>query len=629
MKSWGERDRSYLWAEIERLRRVLDGEVVELTSWQEDGEPALVALRRAFRLSQFEYDVVVACAAYALEPTFAAKLGARPTFAWALAKLPGAHLDATSPTAPLRLYRLVISHPSDALLHAPLVLDDRILHFLVGIAGLDERLLPYTLPRQTRPGTLTPAQQRLAERIATALGRADSGTVVQIVGAHTLTRLAVLQAAATAAGMVPLRLRGNALALPPVELEHLQRACEREMVLSQALPIIELDALDGPDAVRAARTFAVGISGVVAISASEPVPVTQAGGALFEVPHATAVERRDVWHARLGSHAPALGTELDRIAHQFRHDAAEIADIVRASDPEATDEPLADQLWRLCLERSRPRIEDLARRIVPVATWDDLVLPPNAVAPLRDVVTQLQHRHAVHERWGFARGESRGQAITALFAGPSGTGKTLAAEVIARETRLDLYHVDLSQVVDKYIGETEKRLRRIFEAAEAGGAILLFDEADALFGKRAQIERGTDRWANLEVSYLLQRMESYNGLAILTTNAKESLDSAFLRRLRFVVPFPFPDVRLRAEIWRRVIPPDAPSAALDTAKLARLQLTGANIKSVAINAAFHAAAEGSALSMRHLARAARSEFAKLELPFPEADVRSWEQAAPG
>ena len=152
---------------------------------------------------------------------------------------------------------------------------------------------------------------------------------------------------------------------------------------------------------------------------------------------------------------------------------------------------------------------------------------------------------------GASRAATRGQAITALFAGPSGTGKTLAAEVIARETSLDLYHVDLSQVVDKYVGETAKRLRRIFDAAEAGGAILLFDEADALFGKRAQVERGTDRCSNIEIRYLLQRMESYNGLAILMTNAKDALDAAFLRRLRFVVQFPFPDVRLRTELWRR------------------------------------------------------------------------------
>ncbi|MEO8842103.1 MAG: AAA family ATPase [Kofleriaceae bacterium] len=237
----------------------------------------------------------------------------------------------------------------------------------------------------------------------------------------------------------------------------------------------------------------------------------------------------------------------------------------------------------------------------------------------------LDHRHQVHERWGLARGDERGQAITALFHGPSGTGKTHAAEVIAREAKLDLYHVDLSQVVDKYVGETEKRLRRIFDAAEQGGAVLLFDEADALFGKRANVERGADRWANLEVSYLLQRMERYRGLAILTTNAKDALDHAFLRRLRFVIPFAFPEAALRVELWRRVFPAEIPLSGVEPTKLARLQFTGANIKSVATKAAFHAAYERSAITMAHLVTAARSEFAKLELPFPEMEVRSWSE----
>jgi len=209
-----------------------------------------------------------------------------------------------------------------------------------------------------------------------------------------------------------------------------------------------------------------------------------------------------------------------------------------------------------------------------------------ALATLKDLVIHLDHRHQVHERWGLARGDERGQAITALFHSPSGTGKTHAAEVIARAAKLDLYHVDLSQVVDKYVGETEKRLRPIFDAAEQGGAVLLFDEADALFGKRAGVERGADRWANLEVSYLLKRMERYRGLAILTTNAKDALDHAFLRRHRFVVPFAFPEATLRTELWRRVLPSEVPLAGVEPTKLARLQLTGANIKSVATKAAF-------------------------------------------
>ncbi len=169
---------------------------------------------------------------------------------------------------------------------------------------------------------------------------------------------------------------------------------------------------------------------------------------------------------------------------------------------------------------------------------------------LDEVGVHVRNRMKVYETWGFASKSSRGLGISALFAGPSGTGKTMAAEVLANELRLDLYRIDLSSVVSKYIGETEKNMRRAFDAAKAGGAILLFDEADALFGKRSEVKDAHDRYANTEVNYLLQRMEAYQGLAILTTNTKDALDSAFLRRIRFVVQFPFPDAAHRAEIWR-------------------------------------------------------------------------------
>jgi len=291
----------------------------------------------------------------------------------------------------------------------------------------------------------------------------------------------------------------------------------------------------------------------------------------------------------------------------------------------AREPELGRALWRGAVVEARPQLDGLATRIEATATWSDLVLPKQLESSLREICDQLTFRHRVHEEWGLARGARRNTAITALFHGPSGTGKTLAAEVIAAETGLDLYHIDLSRIVDKYVGETEKRLRSIFEAADKSGAILLFDEADALFGKRGDVERATDRWANLEVSYLLQRMETYRGLAILTTNAKAALDAAFLRRLRFVLAFPFPDIEQRSELWRRIFPPDAPVAKLDAPKLARLQLTGANIRGVALRAAFYAATDGSEIKSAHLLRAARSEFLKLGIPFPETELRGMDK----
>jgi SpoVK/Ycf46/Vps4 family AAA+-type ATPase len=242
---------------------------------------------------------------------------------------------------------------------------------------------------------------------------------------------------------------------------------------------------------------------------------------------------------------------------------------------------------------------------------------------LREVVSHVRQRATVYEQWGFAARGARGLGISALFAGVSGTGKTLASEMLANALRLDLYRIDLSSVVSKYIGETEKNLRRIFDAAEESGAILLFDEADALFGKRSEVKDSHDRYANIEVSYLLQRMESYRGLAILTTNMKSALDQAFLRRIRFVVQFPFPDATQRAEIWRRIFPPATPTEGLDIQRLARLNAPGGNIRNIALNAAFLAADEGSPVRMIHLLHAARVEYAKQEKTLTDAEVAGW------
>jgi SpoVK/Ycf46/Vps4 family AAA+-type ATPase len=205
--------------------------------------------------------------------------------------------------------------------------------------------------------------------------------------------------------------------------------------------------------------------------------------------------------------------------------------------------------------------------------------------------------------------------VAALFAGPSGVGKTMAADVIARDLRLDLYRIDLAGVISKYIGETEKNLKKVFDAAEAGGAVLFFDEADALFGKRSEVKDSHDRYANIEVSYLLQRMESYTGLAILATNLKGHLDPAFLRRLRYVVDFPFPDAELRRRLWARAFPPEAPAERLDLDALARLEIAGGSITVIAVNAAFLAAAERRPIGLEHVARAARAEFRKLDREF--------------
>jgi len=229
----------------------------------------------------------------------------------------------------------------------------------------------------------------------------------------------------------------------------------------------------------------------------------------------------------------------------------------------------------------------------------------------------------VYETWGFAEKGRRGLGVSALFTGASGTGKTMAAEALARELRLDLYRIDLSAVVSKFIGETEKNLKQVFDGAEEGGALLLFDEADALFGKRSEVRDSHDRYANIEVGYLLQRIEAYQGLAVLTTNLKSAIDTAFQRRLRFTVHFPFPDAALREAIWKTVFPTATPTQDLDHKKLAQLNMTGGNIRNIAVNAAFLAAGAGTPVHMANLMEAAKLEALKIERPLSDAETRGW------
>ena len=314
--------------------------------------------------------------------------------------------------------------------------------------------------------------------------------------------------------------------------------------------------------------------------------------------------------------------ELDVLTAQFDLSVR----VIRAAAADARSiagEEAVTAAWNVCRMFLRDRMEELAQRISTRAGWSDLVLPPAETEVLRAIVAQVRQRRTVYETWGFAQKSGRGLGTSVLFAGPTGTGKTLAAEVLANEMRLDLYRIDLSAVVSKYIGESEKALRRVFDAAEDSGAILLFDEADALFGLRSPVKDSHDRYANIQVSYLLQRMEEYRGLAILTTNQKAALDPAFMRRLRFVVQFPFPGVEQRSAIWSAVFPANAPQDGLDSERLAQLNVAGGNIRNIAMNAAFLAAEESRPIRMQDVLVATRAEYAKLERSLTSAETAGW------
>ena len=446
------------------------------------------------------------------------------TFGLALAALDAPHWSALAPVSPLRRWRLVEVDESAGMARGRLRIDERILHYLAGVNYLDVRLR--SLLRPAMPPTAMAETHRAVRddvRHAIEMATAGDAPLVWLTGDDTLGQTDVVAEVAAALGLGLHILQAQDVPAGHAEIEALATLWEREAMLLGGTLLVS----GGTDPLPAAAVrFIEQLRGLVFVSASQPQPLERPT-LRFTVDKPNPVEQKRLWQAALGAGATRLDGTLDGVAGQFKLSArtiqaegAHLAPTLAASDrPDSV-------MWSACRTMGRSKLDELAQRIESVAGWDDLILPEAQKATLRQIGAHVRDRLKVHLEWGFADKSARGLGISALFAGESGTGKTMAAEVLARELKLDLYRIDLSAVVSKYIGETEKNLRRVFDAAEDSGAILLFDEADALFGKRSEVKDSHDRYANIEVSYLLQRMESYRGLAILTTNLKASLDVA-------------------------------------------------------------------------------------------------------
>ena len=594
--------------------------------------PALKALCALFGLTPFERDLLLLCAGVELEDRFADACAIAhrdpkrtcATFGLALAALPGAHWSALTRDRPLRHWRMLELLPGETLAGSPLRIDERILHFLAGVECADERLegIVFPLPASVIVPCWLEGATKAAARALCA------GERVALIGRSPADRELVAAAGLSTAGLSPFRLRAADIPAHPPEREVLTRHWNREALLVGGGLYLQTEAAErGGEAARLAPAFLACNRSPIAVDGGEAGAPDGLMAVRIALPEPSAVERRQAWTASLGPLAAHMNGALDAIADQFRLDTPAISSAVaalRQLAAEGENEALGREAWRICREHARRSMEQSARRIDPKADWDSLVLPEPQMRILRQIAVHLRQRVTVHERWGFAAKYSRGLGLTALFSGASGTGKTMAAEALAHTLSLDLFQIDLAGLVSKYIGETEKNLKRVFDAAEDSGAILLFDEADALFGKRTEVRDSHDRYANLEVSYLLQRMEAYRGLAILTTNMRHAIDAAFLRRIRFMVEFPFPDAPHRERIWRGVFPPGTPTAGLDPGRLARLNVPGGIIRNIAMHAAFLAADERGPVRMSHLREAARTEYAKLERPFGSAEAGVWE-----
>lgn len=625
--------------------------------------PALEQLCTIFDLSPFERDILLLCAGMAIFPNFAALCAnaqgnrdmAYPTFGLALEVFPNAHWSAFTPQAPLRHWQLLQVNTNQVITLCSLQIDESILHYLFGEPYQDQRLISVMLSMpeiaQTRV-TLQPSYQQIAERLAATLQSQKVGArppyppgsrenrnlkftypVVQLCGIEIADKSNIACAACTILSCPLKVMSANRLPTDAEELNHLMQRWQREVALTNSVLLLNCEQVNSADAARQTAILQLiqETKTPLIISTEERLHSPQRPLITFDIPQLSHSEQRAIWQSHLGDVADELNGQIETLVSQFN--LSTLAIQAACLEAKSQDSKIANSLlsnsflhttlWDTCRTMARPRLDDLAQRIDATATWEELVLPEQQRQILRDVATHVRQRTVVYQNWGFASKGSRGLGISALFSGASGTGKTMAAEVLAHELQLDLYRIDLSAVVSKYIGETEKNLRRIFDAAEAGGAILLFDEADALFGKRSDVKDSHDRHANVEVSYLLQRMEAYQGLAILTTNLKGSLDQAFLRRIRFVVSVPFPDVKARAEIWRHIFPRETPTQQLDMDKLAKLNVAGGNIRNIALNAAFLAAEAKESVMMKHILQAARSEYLKLERSLTDAEVKNW------
>jgi hypothetical protein len=607
-------------------------------------------LAATFKLGSYDIDALLICLAVEIDLRYE-KLYAylqddvtrrRPAVALVMHLLTATDTDLLLsrqhflPPAPLIAHRILhvledAQQPHSPLLAHILKVDERVAEFLFGSDELGAELRDLVTVVSPDSGLDALPLDRLdRESFSNASGLLDQPPypVLSLYGPAASGKASLAEALCHARGRDLLVLDVAALAAdadkPAASRPGIVAALvEREAALRGAAVLWRrLDAAgEASQRTGVLRAIDQGQAPCVVTSA-EAIEINAAlprrGSLSLPMPQATHAQRVDRWSAALAGRDVEPQLDVPSLATRFKLTLGTISQaavsasrlaVVRRGPASAIT---ARDLQDACRLHSNQKLASLARKISPAAQWNDIVLPPDRMAQLREICNQVKYRDRVYGDWGFGRKLSLGKGLAVLFAGPSGTGKTMAAGILAVELGLDLYKIDLSTVISKYIGETEKNLSRIFEEAETSNAILFFDEADALFGKRSEVRDSHDRYANVEVGYLLQRMEEYEGIAILATNFRKNMDDAFTRRLHFTVEFPFPDQEDRCRIWRGVWPAETPrDTSVDEQLLsARYEMTGGNIRNVALAAAFLAADDGGVVGMNHIVQATLREYQK-------------------
>jgi hypothetical protein len=581
---------------------------------------SLVDLAKCFSLDSFEQQVILLCLMIEFDPrlgeAYALAQGSEnrpfPTLALARNLLDQPRFAALSSDAPLHRYRLVELDREEfgELATRRIRLAQRVLHWLSGETTHQPDLLQLLTPLHAA-NVHAAVDEAVLGRMRAAFAERPP-PIVRIFGLDGDLKRAVTHRVAAEAGLATLQVAVEDLPETHQEVSELAHFLEREALLSPFCLFVS-SRLEG-NATPQQTTALCRVIDRLAI----PTVLDLDGVGLTGVrptfhiglPPPTHAERRTSWLQVAGIDGEEHAC---RLASTFETTLSEIGSI-GATLGTAAPEQRFREAWEACRRLSRPVLDTLARRVSSRVTLDDVVLPARQKSQLMELVDQVRLSRIVTEDWGFVEKSQRGLGLSALFAGESGTGKTFAAEAIANELGFDLSRIDLAAVVSKFIGETEKNLKRVFDAAERGGVALFFDESDALFGRRTEVRDSHDRYANIEINYLLQRMEDYRGLSILATNRRSALDQAFTRRLAFVVEFPFPDRDEAEAIWAKVFPAAAPTGNLDFGRLAALNLAGGSIRNVALRAAYRAARSGASIDTDLILEAARGERRKLGQP---------------
>lgn len=615
-------------------------------------------LCKKFELSSFERDVLLLCFGVEIYSHWLPLCGDvlenlekdYVTFKLALSILDEPDLNVLSSTTNLERLELINIEPSLNFSYSRIALDKQVFQHIIGLKHCEPDLLNTISPLNIE-ALLAESHQKVVQNLYMRwVSSANlAGSIFLLLGKDLSSKKAIVKVLCSDLDKQVYTVSSQLLLEPTLELDSFAKKIAREWLLNDSILLLNCEEIDTNDLHSKLKIcqFINHIKSPLIVTSKELLFFERKETISFQIDLPSTLEQKLLWKEYLKEIVPELNGQIERIVSHFSFSSPSICNLSNQlkilnkhnskqqslktenlngkylNRPQKGNNEMADRLWDICRTFARPHLDELAARIDSKVSWSELVIGEQEQKTLKEIVAHVRHRSKVYENWGFDRKSSRGLGISALFAGSSGTGKTLAAEVLGNELNLDVYRIDLSTVVSKYIGETEKNLRKIFDRAENCGVILLFDEADALFGRRSEVKDSHDRYANMEISYLLQRIETYRGLAILTTNLKQDIDRAFMRRIRFVIDFEFPDRDMREAIWRRIFPKQTPTQDLDYKKLANLSLPGGNIRNIALKAAFLAANQGENVQMKHLLKATESECYKLNRITSDREIKGW------